>query len=915
MLGNTEETEFRSSREEDVDPEQQQEILEESKENLLNSDVHCADVSALETSDENHLPKTHIPVEEGIIEGDDIRKDLILEPVIESKAVIVSSSELQENVTNPEKSLPETAVSEERGLNETSYPDSEETQIRSSAEGRNSDFTERSNKRSEKQDKKFEDTEGTDLMSTETCHQQTAACVMKEGPIEESVTVLSNTEPQQEPENAEEAENDAAEGTPSSSNKGKKRKKKKKGKKKGAAQNDTQNQQTSETEKGSQITVKHVESGEMNECIVESHVDTLVTGNLTESVKNDQGIQQHENTGPVEAPQSSLQEKSLKETQAECEKEQKEEGTKTEEVEAAPPPETLIDTNAHNDTDEQKKGQAKEAPIVESAEAVTLSDSCPLVETHDELRTDSEKSNKDDELGLETDKLEAVTSVDLKASPCSYDSSSWSDESLNRVATCVDSIDKADPVPTNTNFINADSKAEDQLKEKFDPVEETTTECTTNNSPETSSEENTKLESFVSTGNDVSAPESESMNVSSPSTTDAFRRFSESETSAAMNSDIDPSINVLEQRTEEATEEVTISEAPAEEMEEESAASPGQDSMLEQDVRERKELDEGVTEPGESEKPHSSSSDERSESCHGTPVTKPPTAVDTETGVQNEQLEESEDKTPQHAEQNDETVAEEKREEDQTLDSLEEASKAEVGSSIKQETEDPERENSQHDESEELHESVQARSENMEPSPPTQLYSDEEDEEDEGQSFDFDDLDVEAAVAHEVPHNPEEEEFEEGVEAMSDESSDGKSGSCQSETQQDKPAETNEKTHATDGPNQTVSEEANPEEKQNPLAHGESTSGKDENRLQEGEPGAAEEEKSELGAFVENIKEKMSSLEEALLVKLDLQNEAPASSKSTDQVAESKEPAQAGKDVRKGNKKGKGKGKEECKVS
>ncbi|CAN9498020.1 unnamed protein product [Ophioblennius macclurei] len=929
MLGNTEETEFRSSRKEDVDPEQQQEILEESKENLLNSDACCdgAGVSILETSDENHPPKTDLPLEEGSIGEDGICKDLIVEPTVGSKAIIVSGSELQDNVTNPEKSLPEAIVFDERGLNKTRYPDSEETEIKSSAETHDSDFTDKSNSLSEKQDKKFQGADETDSIGSEASHRQTVACVMAEGPSEESVTVLSNTEPQQEPENAEEAENDAAEETPTNSNKGKKRKKKKKGKKKGTTQNDTQNQQTSGTEKESGKTAKQVESGEMNNgCVVELQADTLANEDFKESsanpVKNEQDMQQDGSTEPVEAPESSSQEKSLKETKSECEKEQKQEETKTsEEVEATHPPETLIDTTVHNMADEQEKDQTQETHVAESVEAVALAINYPHAETYTELSTDSKKVEEEDEVDGEADKLETVASVELKASLCAYDMNSKSGDSLEKEDPCVDNTDNAGPVSTDTNFINTDSKTADQVIDKSECVEETTTECTTKNDLEKCSEESSKQESFVSNGGDVSALQSETMNVSSPSTTDAFGWSSESEPFAAVKSDVEPSIDVLEQNPEEGTEAVTINDSPgagAETEEESAAASPGQDSELVPEEAEREEVDERVTEPGMSDKPHSSSSDENSDSCHSAPGTSQGPTVHTEPVEQNEQLEESEGETPQQVDQAEETV-DVKREEDHTSESQEEANETETETSIKQETADgdePERENDRHDDVEELCESAQATSENIEPSPATRLDSDEEDEEDEGQSFDFDDLDVEAAVATDLPHNPEEEEFEEGVEATS-ESSDERSGLCESVSQPD--GNTQDKLVETPAESGTlvVSEEADPEpqENRNPSAHGESE--KEEKEVQEEEPGVAEEKKSELGAVVENIKQKVSSLvEEAFdVVTLDWQNEASASTKSSDQVTESKEPAQGGRSVRKGSKKGKGKGKEDCKVA
>ncbi|XP_027877997.1 leucine-rich repeat flightless-interacting protein 1 isoform X10 [Xiphophorus couchianus] len=166
-------------------------------------------------------------------------------------------------------------------------------------------------------------------------------------------------------------------------------------------------------------------------------------------------------------------------------------------------------------------------------------------------------------------------------------------------------------------------------------------------------------------------------------------------------------------------------------------------------------------------------------------------------------------------------------------------------------------------------------------SPPyVQLDRDEDDgEEDEGQSFDFDDLDVEAAVESSLPNKLEQEDVEEGTEVN------GKSPElCQS----------NAETKTEDG-EEKVSEDDNSKidqpSTQNDLPCGDNTPEKVEN-------------------VPENIEQKTSSTVEDGLDATEVPSDPQKTPEQTDGA---KEAPQVGKDPKK--KKGKGKSKEDCKMS
>ncbi|KAM9365031.1 uncharacterized protein lrrfip1a isoform 2-T2 [Pholidichthys leucotaenia] len=213
-------------------------------------------------------------------------------------------------------------------------------------------------------------------------------------------------------------------------------------------------------------------------------------------------------------------------------------------------------------------------------------------------------------------------------------------------------------------------------------------------------------------------------------------------------------------------------------------------------------------------------------------------------------------------------------------------------------------------------------------SQPNQLDEGEEDEEDdEGQSFDFDDTEMEAAMALDNSGSSEQEEVEEAVEVVPDESNSGSSELDQSN------AESKESTRETPVENNeacSTDVESGTEPQEYALAQEEALSENVEEQINapKEESGVVEEAKEigeeehalnigPLGAVAENINQTVSSLVEAGLdaVKHALHGEEANSAKTAEQAGDNKGSVQSGKDSKKSGKKGKGKGKDDCKMS
>ncbi len=661
--------------------------------------------------------------------------------------------------------------------------------------------------------------------------------------------------------------------------------------------------------------------------------------------------------------------------------------------------ETPKEIKVDHGTDEQTEEQSLETETVEAVEAVAPTEILSNIETLKQSSTDPKKDEQDREQTLETDKVEVgfptspVPETGLSTSDCIDNSKgAESTDGLDKVCTpSVDNSKSGTDISTNGNVIHTESEIVDSAEGEVWSIDERKSECTTNN-PEntfdTNGKENTDAESHVPNQVDVAADESESINnseskestsvslCSTDSFTDGLQSLSGSEPppelSAAMNSAGDDNpIKVSDRGPEKPAETVKDDEEP-EDTEQESFSvsviSPSHDeSELQPDRTEKEELSGDLKEPEGLVEPDSPSHDKESDSCDSASLTKNTDALDAEkslleTVAQAGQLDDAESQTLPCEDQIDGSNGEDSfgTEENNTIimlntpDSPKEAT--ETGSFVEPDhsteesataEEDPEHKNSQNDLQsethlcpleEQLHEPSKDKSEDNDLSQPTLQDSDEEDGEDEeGQSFDFDDMDMD------LPKNPKQEEVEQGVEVTSDESNNGSSGLCQSNTEssgntQDEPVESNDETCTVDGSNQVdaLDKESDtvPQDNKNSLAHEEAASENAEHvcekqkNMPEEEVGVADEPRhiteegkvlnvGELDAVAEDINQAMSlPVEEGLdAVEHELQGEDLVLPKSADEVATNNEPPQTRKDVKKNSKKGKAKGKEECKMS
>uniref|UniRef100_A0A3Q0RJC6 Uncharacterized protein n=1 Tax=Amphilophus citrinellus TaxID=61819 RepID=A0A3Q0RJC6_AMPCI len=677
---------------------------------------------------------------------------------------------------------------------------------------------------------------------------------------------------------------------------------------------DEQNQeQTLET--------KITDSGETGEPTPRvSHVEALEESS-TVSKMDDQGTKQTLETNKVEETElvslaeNPCQEETLNKvtvddvTEEQTLETETEQSVKTEEpTESSSHLETLkesVTDSKEDDHDEEQtlevetfhdvenEGETLEMETIESEEAVK---SVSPVETLKESRTDAEKDKQDHEQTFEREEvkeMETIPILDAEANVCTanlHSNSAETTDGFNK--ECTSSVDDSESItiPTDGDVIRTD-QAEDEAES------DSKCESTSNNSgnsPETSS--NTEGESHVPGDGDVAANEPESASESKPSTDhslDGIKSSSDMEPSKAINMGRDDlPIYVSNEDPKELGDE-----EPRAEIEQEClparAISPSQDvgNSENGNLKEPKEL----VSPGE-----------KHDSCDGASSTERPEAFSTEKGlseavVQDEELEISTaavfetPQTPKEA--------------------------TEIGSLIDHEsavTENLEHKNDKHDEesesslsAEQLQKSSEDQCDNKDSSQPTEADSEgEEYDEDEGQSFDFDDMDIEAAV--EPSLLLEQEHVEEGVTVMPDESN---NGPCQSnaESNENKPVEGSGGSNQADKDSDTV-----PQEEQNSE---EATSEKVENVCEEeknapeagegDQAGQVAEEQTILGAVAENINQTVSSLAEERIDsdKNVLQGEDEP--KSADQVGSNKGAAQS----KKSGKKGKGKGKEDCKMS
>ncbi|XP_041857317.1 leucine-rich repeat flightless-interacting protein 1 isoform X3 [Melanotaenia boesemani] len=226
-------------------------------------------------------------------------------------------------------------------------------------------------------------------------------------------------------------------------------------------------------------------------------------------------------------------------------------------------------------------------------------------------------------------------------------------------------------------------------------------------------------------------------------------------------------------------------------------------------------------------------------------------------------------------------------------------------SSVEQEAaspDDPETEPSDEASAQQLQETRHEKTEGHDSPQHAKLDNDEEDGEDEeGQSFDFDELDVEAAVVSSLSSNPELDEVEEGVEVTSDEINKANHNFNNCNQADDTVKESDRSPH----------EEATSEEVENVCEDKENQSKKESS--QSDEPMHMKEEGKVLDAGESGVPpEKAPSLVEEGEDAVKLQGKDLDFPKIAGQVVSDKD---SGRDAKKGSKKGKSKGKEDCKMS
>lgn len=864
MLGNTEEAQLRSSGEEEVDPDHRHGIVtEEVGANQLSSDALCDDdVSTLASLSEEQ-PTDLLKEEDGIGESGlckDLNVDIIDHPITEDKDLIFVILEPQEMVTSAKENVPETETPTGGHLVQTSDPEVRETETKSSNFHTHSgDFRQTGNKQGNQQ----EDAEESNLRNAESHPQQKVLKdIMREDLPPEIISAISYTELQQEPGNVEEAENDEAEETPNksqgSSASGKKKKKKRRGKKKGSQQKDGTEKEKSKT--GEDVESAKGHKGLTEEPIID-HSVTEIEESKTDQFKTEQDRQHTEETEAAAAaePTETFKESKMDHVTNVHDEEQTGEAESVDEEIIVVESETLSHVEIREDhvTDEQNKDQSE---TVEMVQEVAPTETFPHVDTVKELGTEPIKNEQDKEQTMEAGKSE-----EGHLSAC--DSTDTSDRTDHLEQEPTSSVDNSGQI------IHSESEVVDDVEDEVVSADETKPECTADE-PDNSGEENTEAESGVpaNESESINHPEGKELASASPSYTN--------DVGLQSSSDAEPP-----SEPPRLSDETPIS-------------VPDKDPV-----------------------------DLKRENEKSASLTQSPDTLDTEESLLETVVEHLEDVGSQTLECVEQTVLEAEMNTFDEVNTLEPRKDAtDAGSSSEQELgteEHPEHGLSpiDRDSDASLHALVEqvhdlSKDEAEDPSEPTQQGGEEEEHsgDEEGQSFDFDELDIEAAVETAAPKNQEEEIIEEGIEVLSDESNDGRSEP--NENTQNKPAEGNEQESAVLECDQAdaLDEESEtmPQGKQKSLAQEEATADGARHVAEEGPVLSVEE----LGVAEEINQATSLPVEEGLdAMTHEVQGDDLVSPMSADKVARSKEPPSSGKDVRKTNKKGKSKGKEECKMS
>ncbi|XP_029981109.1 leucine-rich repeat flightless-interacting protein 1 isoform X5 [Sphaeramia orbicularis] len=911
MLGNTEETETRSSTKEEVEPQQHQEFPKKTKENHLNSDAVCnaTDVSKLETSMEEQTEQQTFSIMESSIREKDVNVDMNEASVPDDK------------VTSPEENGSGTETFETENLEETTYPDIGEMETKMNETAQTCDNP------SEGEGNQPDEVDSVKLNQTQSFPQQEITeGEIKESLPDESIPAVSKPEPQQEPKTLEERANEEAEEASNKSQPqgtsatGKKKKKKKRGKKKGGT-NEDKTQEKAETEKYDSKTVKDIRSdpkdnGPATEPVTEGSVAETVKESKVDQVTKEESGHKNEEEKPVEAAETTLSYADVLKKDIESKE--------TETVEAVAP------TEAPHIENEQIRNAAvtdKEESL-ESEKIVVVEEVMPNETFNDNVEkagSDIVTHKQDKEVTLETEKEAGpVTSPNQESyqmvshpidnSEGTENSSGFEKDS----ASCRDDPQRTADIPPDGDF-------------KTETVDEHTSEQISN-SPENPAETNSDPESCAAGSTDVGV---ESIGIDGATSTAqlpdneitvGLQSSSPSEPSAVTDSDIDTHIDV----PDETATSIDGANTEAETEQKSSSVTPSPEEDSEETLVETGQTEQNG-ELGEVENSGCSSVflrlEERFDDENGPLETVNQGEIDNEESQTQcvDEIDESNAEVSLTTPVVD-TAAAMKTSDSQVVAEVE----PECSS---QNVEDPEFKNAENDAETSVCYVVEqpeecSNDESEGNSVRMNQGTDKDDDEDgeEGQSFDFDDMEMEALLADSHPMNPLQEQAEEAEEAVPDEISELCQNNAEPQLQiQSNVPENNNEALPTDESTEAEAldkePESVPQNEQTSVASAKAIPAnvcEEQKNISEEEAGTAEDPRNIVEVLnvtvVENDNQAVSlPVEEGVdVIKQELQDK---DSPNTSEMSSISEPALSGKDVKKNSKKGKSKGKEECKMS
>ncbi|KAM9709986.1 uncharacterized protein lrrfip1a isoform 3-T3 [Menidia menidia] len=910
MLGNAEETDLMGYKDEEADPEQQQKILEEEKENYLSSAKHCnvAEMSAIGLcSDQQSLEDQQacLPTED--VSGESINRNYLnVCPTTAANAFVVAHCDSKEIQTSHVESVPQMKGDEGESINHPELMETDAYSLDTHGDHVRETYY-------NQPEKELAHIEGSSLKCAELCPQQRDTRVAKENLAVQVIPAASNTDTSKpEYEEINKAERNKAEELPNesqtSTTSGKKKKKKKKAKKKGGTHDD-KNQQQSGTDKANNKSAKESATKvNVDSCVADA---SKTKSDRVKYVDDEQKAEELNAAKPTEPDESCfhkevLQDPVMEQVSSElCEGQSFTIKTLEEMVVTELPCLNIIRADQDKDLEEEE-----ETVQIEQVEKM---ESYPTLESLNS-KTNTTLNKEHDKLTSKAENVDAITSV---TSPDPEASLLLSDVKKTGSIECPGkeglSNSRREDIHTVPRTFENETKFLGEIK----------TDCIINNpksSLETCNNKNSEIVVDDSGSTSSSAENKDNMLVSPPS---PYKfTYGDLEPPAAIYSGSSGDLMARsDESPDEATEAVEAVTHDCDRMvdiAQEGITSQSCDygkSEPRRDLAEVEGLNVDIKKPeGLSE---SSSSLQIGDSCVS--VAKNTETVEIEKALQCMHLAYKSD-----AEETDGR-------------GLSHTSLRPIESSVADCPVDLGSDSHENPEPLKGHEKCEGNNSCQH----TQLDSDEEDAEaEEGQSFDFDDMDEEIAATSNVSNYPEQEEVEEGVEVASDEINSGSSAFCHSRIKDTESNQNTEKYQAegnkenctVDGDcqvdavdNESVSL---PQESQSSQPC-ESTSDEvkaacaeeqittqekicDELRqITEGEKALSFEE---LAVAPERFTQIVSSPVEEGLDAIELQSdlESPI---IADQLVSKEAAQQTTEDAKKNGKKAKGKGKEDCKMS